>query len=112
MLTIPLLGARAYYMHSILHDWPDEVCRKILSRIIAAMRPGHSKLLINENVVPSKEAYWETTGLDLLMLAFGGKERSERDWHELLSSVGLKIANIWTAERGVESLIECELAQA
>lgn len=76
------------------------------------MRPGHSKLLINENVVPSKEAYWETTGLDLLMLAFGGKERSERDWHELLSSVGLKIANIWTAERGVESLIECELAQA
>lgn len=99
-------------MHSILHDWPDEVCHKILERITAAMRPGYSKLLINENVVPNKDAYWETTGLDLLMMVFGGKERSERDWYELLGSVGLKIAKIWTAQRGVESLIECELVEA
>lgn len=74
------------------------------------MRPGYSKLLINENVVPSKEAYWETTGLDSLMMVFGGKERSERDWYELLCPLGLKIINIWTAQRGVESLIECEVS--
>lgn len=27
-----LLGARAYYMHSVLHDWPDEVCAGILKK--------------------------------------------------------------------------------
>ena len=26
-LEQPLKAARAYYMHSVLHDWPDDVCR-------------------------------------------------------------------------------------
>lgn len=96
-------------MHSILHDWPDDLCRKILANLIPAMRRGHSKLLINENVVPDTGAYWETTSLDLIMMEFGSGERTERHWRELLESAGLKIIKIWTAQRGVESLIECEL---
>ncbi|KAJ5835419.1 Winged helix-turn-helix transcription repressor DNA-binding [Penicillium robsamsonii] len=106
----PVKGARAYYMHSVLHDWPDELCRKILANIVAAMRPGYSKLLVNENVIPDTGAYWETTSLDLIMMEIGSGERTERQWHALLESAGLKIVKIWTAQRGVESLIECELA--
>jgi hypothetical protein len=108
--VISALGARAYYMHSVLHDWPDELCRKILANIVAAMRPGHSKVLVNENVIPDTGAYWETTSLDLIMMEIGSGERTERQWHALLESAGLKIIKIWTAQRGVESLIECELA--
>ena len=105
-----MTGARAYYMHSILHDWNDESCRKILKGLIPAMRPGYSKILINENVIPSTNAYWETTSLDFIMMAdFSSTERTEKHWHELIESVGLKITNIWTVQRGVESLIECEL---
>lgn len=103
-------GARAYYMHSILHDWPDDLCRKILANLTPAMRPGYSKVLVNENVIPDTGAYWETTSLDLIMMEFGSTERTERHWRALLASAGLKIVNIWTAQRGVESLIECELA--
>ncbi|CAG7953768.1 unnamed protein product [Penicillium nalgiovense] len=106
----PVKGARAYYMHSVLHDWPDELCRKILANTVAAMRPGYSKVLVNENVIPDTEAYWETTSLDLIMMEIGSGERTERQWHALLESAGLKIVDIWTAQRGVESLIECELA--
>ncbi|KAJ5499348.1 Winged helix-turn-helix transcription repressor DNA-binding [Penicillium expansum] len=106
----PVKGARAYYMHSVLHDWPDELCRKILANTVAAMRPGYSKVLVNENVIPDTEAYWETTSLDLIMMEIGSGERTERQWHALLESAGLKIVKIWTAQRGVESLIECELA--
>ncbi|KAJ5189077.1 Winged helix-turn-helix transcription repressor DNA-binding [Penicillium cf. griseofulvum] len=106
----PVKGARAYYMHSVLHDWPDELCRKILANTVAAMRPGYSKLLVNENVIPDTGAYWETTSLDLIMMEIGSGERTERQWHVLLESAGLKIVKIWTAQRGVESLIECELA--
>ncbi|KAL4802204.1 S-adenosyl-L-methionine-dependent methyltransferase [Aspergillus unguis] len=105
----PVKGARAYYMHSVLHDWPDEQCSKILSNLVAAMKPGYSKLLVNENVIPDTGAYWETTSLDLIMMQIGAAERTERQWHALLESAGLKIIKIWTAQRGVESLIECEL---
>ena len=52
-------GARAYYMHSVLHDWPDEVAATILGRVKDAMRPGYSRLLINENVIPPEHAQWE-----------------------------------------------------
>lgn len=108
-MILNYLGARAYYMHSVLHDWPDEVCRKILANLTPAMRRGYSKLLINENVIPDTGAYWETTSLDFIMMSVGSSERTEHHWHALLNSCGLNIVNIWTAQRGVESLIECEL---
>ncbi|KAJ5095481.1 o-methyltransferase [Penicillium alfredii] len=106
----PVKGARAYYMHSVLHDWPDDDCRKILSNITPAMKPGYSKILINENVIPETNAHWETTSLDFVMMTVNSTERTARDWKVLVESVGLKIVKIWTVRRGVESLIECELA--
>ncbi|KAL4997402.1 S-adenosyl-L-methionine-dependent methyltransferase [Aspergillus recurvatus] len=107
----PVKGARAYYMHSVLHDWADADCRRILSNLVPAMERGYSKILINENVIPSTNAYWETTSLDIIMMAdFASQERTEKQWHALVESVGLRIVKIWTRRRGVESLIECELA--
>lgn len=97
-------------MHSVLHDWTDENCVKILKNIIPAMKPGYSKVLINENVIPATNAYWETTSLDIIMMSdFASTERTAEDWKVLVESAGLKINKIWTAGRGVESLIECEL---
>lgn len=105
------IGARAYYMHSILHDWNDDNCRRILTTLLPAMKRGYSKVLINENVIPDTNAYWETTSLDIIMMAdFASQERTARHWHALIQSAGLRITKIWTAQRGVESLIECELA--
>lgn len=103
-------GSRAYYMHSVLHDWPDEFCLKILARIKEAMKPGYSKLLINENVIPAVKADWQATSLDLMMMTLlSSRERTENDWRNLLSIAGLKVTNIWSVANGVESLIECEL---
>ncbi|KAK1457234.1 hypothetical protein CCUS01_01701 [Colletotrichum cuscutae] len=48
----PIKGAKAYFMHSIMHDWPDDVCKKILASLAEAMKPGYSKLLIFEVVIP------------------------------------------------------------
>ncbi|KAM0701687.1 hypothetical protein Q7P35_010596 [Cladosporium inversicolor] len=107
----PLLGARAYYMHSVLHDWPDDVCERILANVKNAMERGYSKLLINENVIPDVQAHWEATALDMMMLAlFASKERTAAQWKHLLEDrAGLKIVKIWGVDNGVESLIECEL---
>ncbi|TLD26357.1 hypothetical protein PspLS_05160 [Pyricularia sp. CBS 133598] len=110
MTEQPIKGARAYYMHSVLHDWPDDVAGQILDRIKAAMTPGYSRLLVNENVVPDSGAWWETTALDFMMMTlFSAKERTEADWHKLLEGNGLRIVKIWSGGKGVESLIECEL---
>jgi hypothetical protein len=48
-------------MHSVLHDWPDKICVKIVQRIKDAMKPGYRKLLINENVITATGASWEAT---------------------------------------------------
>lgn len=108
-LTI-LSGARAYYTHSTLHNWPDDVCESMLVHIKKAMTPGYSRLLPNENVVPFTNAHWETTGLDMMMLTlFSSEERTSKAWYDLVERrVGLKIVNIWSAEEGLESVIECE----
>lgn len=75
------------------------------------MTPGYSKVLINENVVPDTGAHWQATALDIVMMAdFGAKERTGRQWHQLIESVGLKVVKIWTPLHSAESLIECELA--
>lgn len=99
-------------MHSVLHDWTDDVCKNILKQLVGAMKRGYSRLLINENVIPDKGADWQTTGLDMVMMTcFASKERTLFEWHQLLESpeIGLKIIRVWSANHSQESLIECEL---
>ncbi|PYH68482.1 O-methyltransferase [Aspergillus vadensis CBS 113365] len=107
----PVKGARAYYIHSTLHNWCDDVCETLLKRVKEAMKPGYSRLLINEFVVPETGAHWETTGLDMMMLGlFSSEQRTRAAWFDLIERrVGLKIVHIWSAGAGVESVIECEL---
>ncbi|KAF5004256.1 hypothetical protein F66182_16057, partial [Fusarium sp. NRRL 66182] len=88
----PIKGARAYYLHSVLHDWPDEECRRILRHIADAMAPEYSKLLINENVVPDQKADWQITGLDMMLMTLASaRERRESEWRQLLTDAGFKI---------------------
>ena len=84
----PIKGARAYYFRTIFHDWPDSHCRIILQHTLDAMGPN-SKLLINEYVLPEKGVGVFPACLDLSMMATkGGMERTERDWKNLVESVG------------------------
>ncbi|RYP75441.1 hypothetical protein DL771_002326 [Monosporascus sp. 5C6A] len=105
----PIKGARAYFTHFVLHDWPDEDAIKIASRVRDAMKPGYSKFLINEHVVPAMDQDYEQTALDLIMMTgFAGKERSAAQWSDILERVvGLKITNIYTGINGIESVVEC-----
>lgn len=64
-------GTRAYYMHSTLYDWLDNLCHKVLDNVVSAMEPGYSKRLLKENVMQETGAYWETTKLDLVMMQIG-----------------------------------------
>lgn len=107
----PVKGARAYFLHSVLHDWDDEHCTKILRNLRAAMEPGYSRLLINEYVVPDTGASWPVTSMDWLMMALGAvKERTEAQWTSLLEKAGLRLKAVCKHDQGTESLIEAEVA--
>ena len=54
-----------------------------------ALEKGYSRILLQEMVVPDKGAHWQLTSLDWeLMMHFGGPERTETQWRELIESTG------------------------
>jgi hypothetical protein len=85
----------------------------MLSQVMKAMTPGYSRLLICELIIPDTGAYWEETGMDMIMMTVcASEERTTKGWLELVEKkMGLKIIKIWRAPtRGTEGVIECELA--
>lgn len=107
----PIKGARAYYMRAVLHDWDDEDCGKLLANLRPAMKPGYSKLLINEYVIPAVKANWQATSLDIIMMADqSSRERTAGEWEAMLTKAGFKICKIWSSPIGGQALIECELS--
>ncbi|KAF4834412.1 O-methyltransferase [Colletotrichum tropicale] len=109
----PIKYARAYYMHHILHDWPDKIVLKILENQKVAMKPGYSKILIHDHVLDdSRPVHPHAASYDITMMAFGSaKERTEREWHELIESIGLKIVKIWGSPSSVQGILEVELME-
>ncbi len=106
----PVKNARAYYLHSVLHDWGDDDCVKILEQLKPAIKAGYSKVLINEIIVPSRNAVWPITSMDQLVFVLGAmRERTEADWEKILQRAGFEIVHIYSYEMGSESLIEAEI---
>ncbi|KAI2464645.1 putative O-methyltransferase [Annulohypoxylon bovei var. microspora] len=107
----PVKDARAYYLHSVLHDWDEDDCVKILEQLKLAMKPGYSRLLINEIIVPDRNPTWPVTSMDQLVFVLGAMaERTEAHWESILKRAGFKIVRIYNYEMGSESLIEADLA--
>ncbi|OQE42078.1 hypothetical protein PENCOP_c004G03679 [Penicillium coprophilum] len=107
----PIKGARAYSLHSILHDWSDEDGIKILENLVPALKKGYSRVLFNEIVINKEKPTLAATNMDMMMLAhFAVRERTEADWRHILAQAGLKVVNIYTYPGVAESLIEAELA--
>ena len=95
-LTYISVGARAYYLRNIMHDYPDEKCILILQQIVKAM-DSESVILIDDMIIPPQDASWRATQLDILMMAsLAGVERTEKQWHALLEMAGLKVRQICT----------------
>ena len=109
----PIQNASVYYMKQILHDWPDDQCKKLLGHVIDAMGPD-SRLLIADTVIPDhvqrEELYCHW--MDMSMLTFAGKERSKADWRELFESVGLDLVKGWKESVGTFNTMEGQLKRS
>lgn len=87
-------GADAYILKNVIHDWDDDRASKILKNIAIAMAPA-AKVLIVDMVVPAGNEPGPAKLVDMQMIVTtGGKERSEEEFRELLSSAGLKLTRV------------------
>ncbi|RAL62145.1 hypothetical protein DID88_002629 [Monilinia fructigena] len=104
----PIQGALIYHIRRCLHDWPDAYYITILSNIANAMTPT-SRLLIAEIGLPEEGGDTEASWLDITMLLFGGKERSENEWIKLLDVAGMRLERVYGAEGTKYSVLEAWL---
>lgn len=81
----PIRGAKAYYLRTVLHDWPDKQALEALARIREAMAED-SVLLIFEHTTPDTlEVPIVPASLDIQMMeVFSSLERTEEQWVSLL----------------------------
>ena len=92
-------------MKNIIHDWNDAKAKAILS---ACRKAAHSasKLVLVELVVPDGFAPHMAHILDLeMMVLCDGKERTEKEYRELLAAAGFKLTRIIPTD-GHFSLVE------
>jgi O-methyltransferase domain/Dimerisation domain len=96
--TVPPSADR-YVLAYVLHDWDDADAVRILRSCRRAM-PAHGRLLILEHVVPTGNAPHPAKLLDLHMLVMvGGRERTERQWRELLAAADFALSAIKASDR-------------
>lgn len=109
---VPLVpGARVYYFHRIFHDWDQHHAQQILANTRSAM-VAQSRILIADMVLPNMQAPRVMALQDLHMLSFGGMERTESQWVELIASSGLRLRKIWRGEGGPKrSVVEVVLPE-
>jgi len=110
----PVKGAYLYYTRLVLHDWPDQRCRDLLRATAAAMKPGFSRLLLNETIIPEKGCPPLLAAADITMMSLlAGMERTKKQWVGLVESAGLRVAKIWHSPdfRDLEGVIEVEVPE-
>lgn len=87
-LTPQPVRAAVYYFRSILHNWPDKYCVKILRALIPVLEPG-AKIVINDSIMPGpgtlswdREARLRGSDLNMLELQNAG-DREIAEWKTL-----------------------------
>ncbi|KAM3233473.1 caffeic acid 3-O-methyltransferase [Capsicum annuum] len=100
------------FMKSILHDWSDSLCVKLLKNCYKAVPAENGKAIVVETLLPVKPDHAHASVIsvsqsDLTMLAHthGGKERSQHEFEALATEAGFKginfvccVCNFWVME--------------
>jgi len=88
------VGGDAYLLKSVLHDWEDDECVRILRACAAAMRDDAALLVVERALGgPNEEPETKFSDLNMLVLP-GGRERSIDEFDALLAAAGLAISSV------------------
>jgi hypothetical protein len=86
-------GGDLYVLKHILHDWDDDHAQRILRSCHRAGRPGSTVLLVERVLGPESSAVDYVADL-LMLVMFGGKERSEPEFEALLAAGGYRLERV------------------
>jgi hypothetical protein len=100
-------NADLYILKRILHDWNDQECVTILQHCYNAM-PDNARLLIIEAIVAPENTRDFAKDVDIeMMVLFGGKERTKKEWSILLEKAQFNITNVFSTS-SLLSIIEVQ----
>lgn len=87
----PLPSGDVYILSSVLHDWEDDDCVRLLRNVAGAMQRS-ARLLVVEMVLPlpNNPVLGPLFDLDMLVLT-GGRERTENEYARLLTAAGMEV---------------------
>jgi hypothetical protein len=99
----------AYVFMEVIHDWPDEESRAILSSVRRAA-PMNARLLLIEALIADEAGpSWPRT-LDILMLGLvGGSQRTSAEYQTLFADSSFRLERIIDTGAGV-SIVEASAA--
>lgn len=100
-------GGDAYIMKWIIHDWDDEKATRILKNIRSQI-PQNGRVIIVDAVVPEGDEPDFSKFFDLnMMVMTGGKERTAREFDELLAAAGFRFLRVIPTDLPT-SIVEAE----
>ncbi|ALG10920.1 methyltransferase [Kibdelosporangium phytohabitans] len=89
-------GGDLYLLKSILCDWDDDSCVRVLSNFREAAEPG-TPLVVSDWLLPEQpDTFLDITNLGLLAYT-DGKVRTEAQYRELFDRAGVELERITTA---------------
>ncbi|KAL4959541.1 O-methyltransferase [Aspergillus stella-maris] len=106
----PVHGALIYLIRRCLHNWPETSVVQILKNIAGAMA-AHSRLLIEEIIVPEQNSGIEEGWMDLIMMSIGAKQRTLEEWRGVLGLAGLELVDVHQCEGYCHGLLEAKVKQ-
>jgi nucleotide-binding universal stress UspA family protein len=102
-------GADAYLLKYILHDWDDDQAVRILQSCRQAAG-ADGAVLVFEHVIPERvedsSADRFVVGMDLIMMGYGGRERTLREYAALFERAGLTLHQATPGPTSGFSLLE------
>ena len=107
----PVKGAKAYYLRTVIHDWPDKQAKKILGHIRDAMG-SDSLLLLDEGLLPESNISLRSATSDLIMMVTSGLERTKDHFESLLDESGFELVNVWLPSKVDQGNSETIVQQA
>ena len=114
----PVEGADIYFFRFILHDHSDKYALQILRNIVRAMKPGHSKLIVMDQImapvgVLNGNAERMLRFMDIqMMILLNAKEREMGEWGALFAEASkgkLKLQNVAMPEGSAMAVMELDL---
>ena len=80
-------------MKHIIHDWPDDKAKTILSNCRKALAGvANAKIIVIEGIMKAGDEPGLSKLIDIEMLLVpGGRERTEQEFRDLLAGAGLRL---------------------